>query len=143
MATLTSANTIFTLSVVGLFDAPQQLQGFAADDITDIDIRDVAETLMGVDGFLSGGLVKTPVMQSISLQADSASNFIFDQWVSASNVINDIYYANGIILLPSLDTKYTLTRGVLTKYPPIASIKKMLQPRRYSVVWESVSASPL
>lgn len=139
MASLTSANTVFMLAIVGLFDAPQSLQGFAADDIfTTADIQST-ETLMGVDGILSAGYVNMPVPQTIALQADSDSNEIFDQWYQAQKVAQDVYYANASVLLPSLSKSYTLTKGALTTYPPTPNVAKILQPRRFGITWQSIS----
>ena len=56
MPSITSANAILTLAIPLLFPTPVQLQGFAADDVYDIPRIKSVETLMGVDGVLSGGL---------------------------------------------------------------------------------------
>jgi hypothetical protein len=143
MASITSANAIITIAVTGLFNTPQQLQAFAADDIFDTDTLDVVETAMGVDGKLSGGKVNNPISQGFSLMADSPSIPIFDQWWGAMQVSQDVLVANGVITLPSLLIKYTLTKGFLTKYPPISGAKKTLQARKFNIVWESLTPSPI
>ena len=66
MSSITSANAIFLLSISGLYSVPQQLQGFAADDIFDVSGVSPGEVMMGVDGKLSGGFVYNPVSMSIS-----------------------------------------------------------------------------
>ena len=143
MSSITSANAVIYLSITGLFPVPQQLQGFAADDITDLGDMASAETSMGVDGKLSAGFVHVPVPQGIMLQADSASNGLFDAWFAAQQAAGEVYFANGIIRDPSVKRTYTLTNGVLTSFKPAADAKKMLQPRKYSITWESVVGSPL
>lgn len=143
MSSITSANAVIYLSITGLFPVPQQLQGFAADDITDLGDMASAETSMGVDGKLSAGFVHVPVPQGIMLQADSASNGLFDAWFAAQQAAGEVYFANGIIRYPSVKRTYTLTNGVLTSFKPAADAKKMLQPRKYSITWESVVGSPL
>lgn len=55
--TLTAANSIITISIADLYPVAQRLQGFAADNITDIDSSNSVETSMGVDGRLSGGFI--------------------------------------------------------------------------------------
>ena len=67
MATITSANVVFTLSVPLLLPVPQRIQGFAVDDIFDMDDVDATDTMMGVDGILSGGMIYAPKMQNIKL----------------------------------------------------------------------------
>lgn len=142
MTSITSANAVLMLAIPPLFPVPQQLQGFAADDIYDIpQIRSV-EVMMGVDGLLSGGFVYVEIRQEISLQADSASNLVFDTWWTQMQAAQDVYVANGIIQLPSIATKFQMVRGFLTGYKPSPGAKKVLQPRRYEITWESVAPAP-
>ena len=143
MASITSANSIYMLAVTGLFITPQQLQGFAADDIFDTEPMENAEVLMGVDGVLSAGFVFVPVKQSVSLQADSASNTLFEAWYAAEQAAKEKYFATGIVRFPSISRSYALTNGVLSTYPAISDAKKVLQPRKYSITWGSVIGAPL
>jgi hypothetical protein len=139
MANLTAANSVIMLSVNGLYGIPQQLQGYSADDVFDTEEIDAAETIMGVDGILSGGLIYVEKPWSINLQANSASNGLFDNWIQAQIAQNDLFTADMTIFLPSLGTKYAFTNGILKKYPPTPSAKKILQPRKFTIVWESIS----
>jgi hypothetical protein len=143
MASITSANSVLMLSVSSLYVVPQQIQGFAADDIFDLDALEVAETMMGVDGRLSSGYVNVPVKWGISLMADSPSNAIFDNWYVSQKQQQDVYFANGSITLPSLGVVYTLTKGSLTSYQPGPNAKKVLQPRKHVITWESILPSPV
>lgn len=143
MASLTGANTIFMLGVTGLFDSPQQLQGFAADDIFDVDQIGIGETLMGVDGILSGGLIFEPTTQNIKLQSDSASISIFDQWIQAELAAVDKLPCNAVVKITGLGIKFTMPKGFITKYPPMPSVKKLVQPRAYTIMWETVTPSPV
>ena len=140
--TITSANSIFTLAIASLIPAPVQLQGFTADDIFDAETLEAAEVQMGVDGKLSAGFVYSPLSMNVSLQADSDSILLFDTWYEASQRSTDIYFAHGTIVLPSLALALTLTRGVLRSYSPMPSAKKVLQPRTFGLVWESIKRSP-
>lgn len=143
MKTLTAANSVLLLSVEDLFDTPVQLQGFAADDIYDIEGIQSTETSMGVDGLLSGGWIPAPIVQNISLQADSDSVDIFEDWYSASQAAREIYIANGSIFLPSVGKGYTMTRGFLTNFSPAPSGKKTLQSRKFTITWQSISAAAI
>jgi hypothetical protein len=140
--TLTSANAILMLSVAGLFDVAQRIQGFAADDITDTDAASPKQTAMGLDGRLSAGFVPVPIVQNITLQADSLSIDFFDQWVEAEKQAREAYVASGTLIIESVERKYDMVRGFLTSYPPTPSLRNMIQPRRYTLTWESVSPSP-
>ena len=140
--TLTAANSVILLGVTGLFDTPVQLQGFAADEVYETEGVDSSETVMGVDGVFSAGWIPMAIKQNITLQADSDSIFIFENWYQAQQSIREIYRAFSTILLPSLQRKYTLTRGVLKTVPVTPSAKKIMQPRRFTVEWERVTSAP-
>jgi len=143
MATITSANCVFMLSISGVFNTPQQLQGFAADDIFTTPAVTPVETLMGVDGVLSGGWTPVPVPQTISLQADSSSSIIFDSWAEAQISAGDVYVANGSVRLNSISSLYTMVNGFLTSYMPIPDARKILQPRRFTITWQKVIPTPI
>jgi hypothetical protein len=140
---ITSANAVYQLAIANLFPTPVQLQGFGTDDAFDTDSLESAETMMGVDGKLSGGFVYVPTKQTITLQADSASNSIFDTWWSAAQGQQDVFVANGLILLPALGKKWTFTKGFLTGYSPVPPAKKILQPRKFGITWERVSPAAI
>lgn len=143
MATITAANAVFMISVTNLFAAPQALQGFAADDIFSHALVAPVETLMGVDGFLSGGWTPQPKVQTIALQADSASNALFDEWYAAQEQAREAYVANAHITLASIGRAFTCVKGFLTNYPPMTDARRILQPRRFTITWESIMGAPL
>jgi hypothetical protein len=136
---ITGANAVYLLSITDLFPAPQQLQGFAADDVFETDPLTSVETIMGVDGHMSAGFVFVEVKQNISIQADSDSNAIFEAWWGAQQVSKSVLFANGVIILTDVGTKWAMVNGVLSTFPPIPNAKKLLQPRRYGITWESIT----
>lgn len=140
--TITSANAILLLSVAKLFDAPQRIQGFTADDIADTDGVSPTETSMGLDGRLSAGFVPVMVTQNISLQSDSLSNDLFENWFAAESVAREKYIAGGTLIVSATQRRYTMVRGFLQSLPITPSLKKTIQPRRYTIVWESVTPAP-
>jgi hypothetical protein len=153
MGTISGNNAVYTLSISApanspqvsptLFAAPIQLQGWAVDDAFATEAVASVETLMGVDGFLSAGFVFVPIRQTIAIQADSVSNALFDNWWNAMQTTRDVYVAQGVITLTTIQTKYALTNGSLTTYHPMADVKKLLQPRRYGITWERISPAPV
>ncbi len=143
MSTLTAANSILTLAIAGLYPVPQLIQGYATDDAFAFPDVKPGEAMMGVDGKLSGGFLPYPTEQDITLQADSASNVIFDDWLAAQNAAKEIYIANAIVIYPAISKQFTFTKGILTMTSPLATAKKLLQPRRYHITWESCSPAPL
>lgn len=142
MGKITAADAVVMLSIPPIFTTPQQLQGFAADDVYDVPTIKSVETVMGVDGVLSAGFVYVPVIQEITLQADSASNAIFDQWWAQMQAAKDVYTAQGLIRLPAISSKFIQTDGYLTGYKPAPGAKKLLQPRKYEITWNSIVPQP-
>ena len=142
-STITSANSVFTLVVAGLFPAPVQLKGYASDKAFTTEAVDLAEVQMGVDGRMTAGFVPNPVKQTITLQADSPSKDIFTAVIQAMKTAREVFYISGSISLPSTGESFALTRGILTNAKQIPDAQKVLQPVDYVVTWESVNRSLL
>ncbi len=140
---ITSSNAIIMITVPGLFDSPQQLQGFSADDIFDTPAINPSEISLGLDGRLSAGWVPVAVTQSYTLQADSPSIALFEGIYNAQQSVRDIYRLSGITTLSAIGVSYNQIRGVLTNYTPMPSGKKMLMPRTFAITWEAVVSVPL
>jgi hypothetical protein len=136
---ITSANAQVLLAVTGVFNAPQPLQQFSADDIFTNEPVQAAETAMGVDGFLAAGFVFAPVPWSVSLMADSPSNNFFDQWYNANVQAVDVFRASGSVWLPSIGKKYALVNGVLTTYRNMPDAAKTLRSRAYVITWQRIT----
>ena len=143
MGTITSANAVLTLSQAILFPTPQQIHQFAADDVTDTDQVKNVEALMGVDGTLSFGFVFAPIMQNITLQANSPSIDFFNDLYTYTLAGEDVYVLSGSLLFPATDKKYNLVNGAMTDYKPTPDAKRTLQPQRFRITWNSVTPSPL
>lgn len=143
MPDITAANTAFVISVPLLLPVPQQLQGFAADDIFDVDDVDSTDILMGVDGILSAGMIFAPKPMNIALQADSPSVSFFDAWYQGQQANTAAYAAQAIITFTGIGTSYALTTGYLSRYKPMADAKKILQPRKFRVTWQTIIPTPV
>ena len=143
MTTITSANSVFTISVPSLFPIPQQLQGYAAEKAWNTEGIELAETQMGVDGRMTSGYTPVPVKQTISLQADSPSKVIFNAIAAATRATRDVYYITGTISLPSTGESFTCNRGVLTNFKPVPDAAKVLQPMDFVITWESIDPTLL
>jgi hypothetical protein len=143
MSDITAANALILISVPLLLPVPQQLQGFSADDIFDAEDIDATETMMGVDGQLSGGMIFAPLNWNVSLQADSASNTFFDAWYAGQKAAEAAFQAQANVTLTSIGTSYQLVNGFLSRYKPMSDAKKVLQPRKYRITWQSVVPVPV
>lgn len=141
--TITAANATITFTVPSVFAAPQQIQGFAADDVYSTDTLESVEEMMGVDGQLTAGFVFVPVRQQYTLMADSPSIAFFDQWWQFQQALQDAYPCFGTITLPSKKTQYAMQKGFLKGYKPLPDAKKLLQPQQFAIVWQRIIASPV
>jgi hypothetical protein len=142
MGTITAANSNFLLSITGLYTVPQKLQGYTADAAFDTEATEIVETVMGVDGILSAGYTPQPTRQTVMIMPDSPSAIIFEDWVAAMDIAQEVYYANAIIDLPSISRSYVLTNGVLHSIPRIPGTRKVLQGRSFGLTWEKVVSAP-
>ena len=141
--TITSANSVFTIVVAGLFPAPVQLQGYASDKAFTTEAIDLAEVQMGVDGRMTAGFIPNPTKQTVTLQADSPSKDIFTALIQAMKTAREVFYISGSIALPSTGESFTLTRGILTNAKQIPDAQKVLQPVEYVITWEQINRSLL
>jgi hypothetical protein len=140
---LTAANAVITITQATLFPTPQQLQGFSADDVTDMDPVKILEHLMGVDGVLSFGFVWVPRMQNITLQGDSDSCSVFDTISTQQEAGNTAYPLTGLIILPAIPLQFTCINGALETYNPMPPVRRIIQPRKFGIVWNKVIPQPV
>lgn len=147
MGSITSANAKLTFTVRGRgglpIVGPFTVQGFASDDAFAVETVESAQAVMGVDGKLSAGFVPNPAIQTITLQADSPSRRLFDDWYTAQARLKDVVVADGVLLLEGPGVAYALAKGYLTQYTPMPQGKKILQPMTYQITWETVQPAPL
>ena len=138
--TITSANSIFTLAVDGLY-AGIRIQGYSADMAFDMEPQQVAETQMGVDANMSAGFVPQIYPMNVQLQADSDSIDVFDTIYRYSQARREIVWLTGTIEVPSTRKTYALSKGVLKNYSPISTHNRVQAPQRFTIDWGVVLAS--
>lgn len=137
--TLTSANAIIIINSADVFPkAPAQLQGFSADNIYGVDPIETGEAVMGVDGILSAGYTPKPTMQKFSIQSDSLSVDFFEAIYEQQKLNETMYELTGTTTLPSVQKRFTMTRGFMTLYSPMPPAGKILNPRDFTITWGSV-----
>jgi hypothetical protein len=137
-STITSANSVVSIIVAGLFPSPVQLQGYSTDKAWDTAAVVLTETQIGVDGRKTAGLVFNAVKQTFSFQADSPSIAFFEAIFAAQRVARDVYYITAIVDLPSTGQSYVCNKGTLEDYNSVASAGKVLNAREFSINWGSV-----
>jgi hypothetical protein len=139
MGDITSASAKLYITIPGILNAAQQIQGFATDDVFTADPVEIAQTQMGVDGHLSAGFIFSEKKTRIVLQADSGSHSIFVAWYNAMKTTKSTYYANATLTLPATGKIATYTKGYLVTSNLISDVKKILQPQTYNITWQDVS----
>ena len=143
MATLTAANSVFTISVANLFNTPVTLQGYAADDAFTADAVDQAEIVMGVDGTMSAGFIFNATKMTVTIMPTSPSLAVLNTWRLTQLSSREVYSASATIILPSIGYVYTCNNGILTSGKPFPDVKKVLQSTPYVITWESIIGAPL
>lgn len=143
MATLTSANSTFSLAITNLFPVPQTIEGYAADDAFSADAVDMAEVVMGVDGKQSAGFIFNSVRQTVTIMPTSPSLSIFEAWANTQKAQREVYTANAVISIKSIGRKYVLRNGVLINAKQMPDVKKLLAPMPFVISWELVTPETL
>ena len=143
IGSITSANATFTLTVGGLFTSPQQIQQFGVDDAFDSEAVENGEIVKGVDGFIAAGWKPTMPKLNVNLMANSPSGTVFDQWFQAEQQQQNKLVAQGIITLPGISTQYSLLNAYLFGFIHLPSAKATLQARKFVLIMDDISYSPI
>ena len=141
--TITAANSVYKLSIPDLYPVAQTLQGYMADAAFATQAVEPTETVMGVDGHLSGGWRPTSTRQTISIMPDSPSYTIFENWKNAQDAQREVMIANATIDIPSLGKTYTLTRGFLRGAKTIPDARTVMQGSEFEIEWNWITPSNL
>lgn len=140
--TLTAANSVYLLSVRGVYTTAQPLQGYSTDRAFETEAPTTAQVVKGVDGYMSAGFVPFTTKQTITLQADSPSIELFENWLAAMKQAREIIYADGTLNIPSVQRKYAMTKGVLLTPSPVPGAAKILEPRAFVIEWDTIDPAP-
>ena len=136
--TITSADSIFALTVTNLFPSAQTLEGYAADAMFALGDTEMAVSVRGADGKLSGGFVFGEYLQTITIMPDSPSRELFETWQLTSLTSKAVFRCNATIILPAIRRKFTLTNGILQRVKAIPDAQRVLQAMTFQINWESV-----
>ena len=141
--TITAANSLFYLTVPGLYDTPVKIEAYGTDAMVNGgDINPVVAE-MGVDGHLSFGWVPTSKEVTVTLAADSPSREIFDDWITYQDTVREVMVCSAEFTLPGIGRRYIGTRGAITSAPPMPGVAKTLQSTAYTITFEKWTPSDL
>jgi hypothetical protein len=138
--TITSADSIFALTVTNLFPSAQTLEGYAADAMFALGDTEMAVSVRGADGKLSGGFVFGEYLQTITIMPDSPSRE-FETWQLTSLTSKAVFRCNATIILPAISRKFTLTNGILQRVKAIPDAQRVLQAMTFQINWEQCCRS--
>ena len=139
---ITAADATIVFTAPPVFEAGQVIEGFAPDDVFRVPPRVLAQTEMGVDGFMAVGYVFNFQSWDFTLQAPSPSNDFFDDLVAAQDAAKTTFFIQGAVDLPSTGKAYILQNGTLVDYAPAPAARQVLQPRAYGIRWQKVITIP-
>lgn len=138
MSSITSANSVFTLSVPGLFPVPQQIQGFTADRAWETNNVALTESTISLEGIKSTGFIFSLTEQTITLQADSPSRTFFTSLINAMRAAREILTLSGTITLPATGESFVCVRGTLKDAKTTPNVGKLLEPVTYVIEWQAI-----
>lgn len=138
MASITSANSNFTVKIADLFPGPNKLQGYATDDAWDTEDVELAEVSIGVDGEKSEGYVFSLVTMVVHFAASSTSLDLFDEILRQSKANKQTYRLDGQLIVPATSKVYDCVNGTVTRGKVMPDGKRVLQPRTFTIVWQSI-----
>lgn len=141
--TITAANSLFYLTVPGLYNSPVKIEGYSTDAMVSGDAISPVVAEMGVDGHMSVGWVPTPKALTVTLAADSPSRVIMDDWITYQDSRREVMVCSAEFTLPGIGRKYIGIRGVITSAPPMPAANKTLQATAYTITFESWQPSVL
>lgn len=139
--TLTTANSVMTLSCPTLDIVAVQIQGFATDDAFDTTAVKPVEAIVGIDNQKSSGRVAYLVPFKFMLQATSTSIDVMDAIAEGIQALNDDVEINIVLESPALGKLWTFQNGSLTSYKPTPQGKKLLGMQDYELMFERMISS--
>lgn len=143
IGSITSADAVFTLTVPGLYSAPQQIQQFDVDDAFDTEAVENGEIMKGVDGYMAAGWKPTMPKLNVHLMANSPSNSVFDTVFQTEQQQKTKFLMQGIITLPGIGMQFTLLNGYLFSYMHIPPAKTTLKGRTHVLILDDIPYSPI
>ncbi len=141
--TITSVNSTFYLTVPGLYNTPQKIEGYATDSAISSENINPVIAEKGVDGKTSYGYVPTNKVLTVSLAADSSSRELFDNWIAYQDSIREVVTCSAEFALPGIGRKYIGMRGAITAAPPMPGVAQTLKSTAYTLTFESWTPSVL
>lgn len=143
MATITSANSVFTIAIDPIYPSAVTLQGYGVDDA--FSSESIEKTIMqiGVDGQPALAYVYRTTNITVNLQSNSPSVEIFNRWANVMDSIREALPCNAVIELPSLGKRYVLSIGALTGYTPVPTTTEYINDISFTITFAKVTVEKI
>lgn len=138
---ITSANAVAVLSADEIFPNGITLQQFSTDQSFAPESQQLAETRMGVDGFLVAGQTPSIKVVTISLEASSPAYESLCNLAMAMETNHKIYRCTLVIRMTSIERVYTWSVGVLHDTTWVPGAKKVLDPTQWTFHFQKLEVS--
>lgn len=139
MNNITSANATAYMVVKDLYPTGFALNNFSTDQAVDQGEDTIAETRMGVDGYMAAGYVPSIKAVTIKFEASSPSVQYLNNLYLASQKNRRTYEITLVVKVPAVDKTYTYSGGVLKTGKVLPGLKKTLDPVSYGFDFEKMS----
>lgn len=136
MNNITSANATAYMVVKDLYPAGFALNNFATDQAIDEAEDTIAETRMGVDGFMAAGYIPTIKTVTITFEATSPTVPYMNNLYLAAQKNRRTYECTLVITVPATGKTYTYSYGVLKTAKALPALKTVLDPVSYAFDFE-------
>ena len=139
MNNITSANATAYMVVKDLYPTGFPLNNFSTDQAVDQGEDTIAETRMGVDGYMAAGYV--PSIKTVNIQFEAASPSVpyLDNVYLASQKNRRTYEIMLVVKVPAVNRTYTYSGGVLKTGKVLPALKKTLDPVSYGFDFEKMT----
>ena len=139
MNNITSANATAYMVVKDLYPTGFALNNFSTDQAVDQSEDTIAETRMGVDGYMAAGYVPSIKAVTIQFEATSPSVQYLNNLYLASQKNRRTYEITLVVKVSAVNKTYTYSGGVLKTGKLLPGLKKVLDPVSYGFDFEKVS----
>ena len=139
MNNITSANATAYMVVKDLYPTGFALNNFSTDQAVDQSEDTIAETRMGVDGYMAAGYVPSIKAVTIKFEASSPSVQYLNNLYLASQKNRRTYEITLVVKVPAVNRTYTYSGGVLKTGKVLPGLKKTLDPVSYGFDFEKMS----
>lgn len=139
MNNITSANATAYMVVKDLYPTGFELNNFSTDQAVDQGEDTIAETRMGVDGYMAAGYV--PSIKTVTIQFEAASPSVpyLNNMYLAAQKNRRTYEVTLVVKVPAVGKTYTYSGGVLKTGKVLPSLKKTLDPVSFGFDFERMS----